>query len=80
MNQTSEAKRNAAKESAMGNLLLFVFGCGVLAFFASVDRVDWLTIRPASGSSAAMAQAAARDMSDDRRAAVKAEEGSAKTQ
>ena len=60
MRQFSETETATAREGVMGNLLLFVFGCGVLAFFASIDRVDWLTIRPVSGSSAAMAAASTR--------------------
>ncbi|GAM04397.1 hypothetical protein [Novosphingobium sp. MBES04] len=63
MRQFSEAESAAGREALVGNFLLFLFGCGVLAFFVSVDRVDWLRIRPASGSSAAMAQAGAKPAS-----------------
>lgn len=59
MRQFSEAQSATGREALFGNLLLFLFGCGVLAFFVTVDRVDWLRIRPASASSAAMAQAVA---------------------
>ncbi|MCJ2184520.1 hypothetical protein MTR62_17750 [Novosphingobium sp. 1949] len=58
MRQFSEAESATERENLIGNFLLFGFGCAVLAFFVTVDRVDWLSIRPATGSSAAMAQAA----------------------
>ncbi|MBT0670011.1 hypothetical protein HT136_16725 [Novosphingobium profundi] len=67
MRQFSEAESATVRENLLGNLLLFLFGCGVLAFFVTVDRVDWLKIRPASASSAAMAQAASASAAADPR-------------
>ncbi|MFC3213512.1 MULTISPECIES: hypothetical protein [Novosphingobium] len=52
--------RARLRESLIGNGLLFLFGCGVLGFLVAVDRVDWFSIRPATGSSVAMARASER--------------------
>lgn len=61
MRQFSEAEREHVREAFVGNLLLFLFGCAVLGFLVSVDRVDWFTIRPATDSSAAMYRAGTTD-------------------
>lgn len=57
MHRFTESERNHVREAFFGNLLLFLFGCGVLGFLVSIDRADWFTIRPASASSAAMSEA-----------------------
>lgn len=56
MRNMTEADRTRLRESFVGNGLLFLFGCGVLAFLVAVDRVDWFSIRPATGTSIAMAR------------------------
>lgn len=56
MRNTTDADRARVRESFFGNGLLFLFGCGVLAFLVAVDRVDWFSIRPATGTSIAMAR------------------------
>lgn len=40
-----------------GRLLLVLFGLGVLGFLVAIDRADWFAIRPATGTSIAMAAA-----------------------
>lgn len=56
MRNMTETERTRLRESLTGNLLLLLFGCGVLAFLVSVDRLDWFSIRPATGTSIAMAR------------------------
>ena len=56
MRNTTEADRARLRESLVGNLLLLLFGCGVLAFLVAVDRAEWFSIRPATGTSIAMAR------------------------
>ncbi|GAB7550782.1 hypothetical protein NRB_02760 [Novosphingobium sp. 11B] len=56
MRNMTDADRARVRESFIGNGLLFLFGCGVLAFLVAVDRVDWFSIRPATGTSIAMAR------------------------
>lgn len=56
MRNMTDADRARLRESFIGNGLLFLFGCGVLAFLVAVDRVDWFAIRPATGTSIAMAR------------------------
>lgn len=56
MRNMPDADRTRLRESLVGNLLLLVFGCGVLAFLVAADRVNWFSIRPATGTSIAMAR------------------------
>lgn len=56
MRNMTEADRTRLRESLVGNLLLLLFGCGVLAFLVAADRVNWFSIRPATGTSIAMAR------------------------
>ncbi|MYL99684.1 hypothetical protein GR702_18145 [Novosphingobium sp. FGD1] len=56
MRNMTEAERTRLRESLVGNLLLLLFGCGVLTFLVAVDRLDWFSIRPATGTSIAMAR------------------------
>lgn len=56
MRRMTEADRTRLRESLTGNLLLLLFGCGVLAFLVAADRVNWFSIRPATGTSIAMAR------------------------
>lgn len=56
MRNLTESERTRLRESLVGNGLLLLFGCFVLAFLVTVDRVDWFSIRPATGTSVAMAR------------------------
>ncbi|HEX7822206.1 MAG TPA: hypothetical protein VF463_16475 [Sphingobium sp.] len=37
--------------------MLLSFGLGILAFLIAIDRPEWFTLRPASGTAAAMSKA-----------------------
>ena len=37
------AERAQRREAWLGTVVLFLFGCGVLAFLVGKDRVDWLS-------------------------------------
>lgn len=50
---------NRARETMIGRLLLLAFGVGVLTFLVAIDRAEWFSIRPATGTSIAMAAASA---------------------
>jgi hypothetical protein len=60
-----EHKRDAhhMRETMVGRLLLLAFGFGVLSFLVAIDRSEWFSLRPATGTSIAMAAAStsARD-------------------
>lgn len=58
MRNLTDAERTRLRESLIGNGLLLLFGCLVLAFLVSVDRLEWFSIRPATGTSIAMARSA----------------------
>ena len=47
------------REVLTGRALLVLFGFGVLGFLVAIDRADWFAIRPATGTSMAMANASA---------------------
>jgi hypothetical protein len=48
-----------ARETMIGRLLLLAFGICVLSFLVAIDRAEWFAIRPATGTSIAMAAASA---------------------
>jgi len=52
-----EARR--ARDAFTGRALLLAFGLFVLTFLVAIDRTEWFSIRPATGTSVAMAHAAA---------------------
>lgn len=52
------------RETFAGRLLLVAFGLAVLTFLVAIDRADWFAIRPATGTSVAMANAAATPNSE----------------
>jgi hypothetical protein len=54
---------NRMRETMVGRLLLLAFGLGVLSFLVAIDRAEWFSLRPATGTSIAMAAAStsARD-------------------
>jgi hypothetical protein len=47
-------------EAAWPSLLVFGFGIMVLLFLIAVEHQNWFEVRPASGTAAAMANAANR--------------------
>jgi hypothetical protein len=63
-NTKPEAGRD--RETIMGRVLLLAFGLGALGFLVAIDRTDWFSIQPATGTSIAMAaaSASARDNSN----------------
>lgn len=44
-------------ERVLGSLMLLSFGCLMLAYLVAIDHVDWFTLRPVSGTAAAMSNA-----------------------
>jgi hypothetical protein len=48
---------NHVRETMIGRLLLLAFGLGVLSFLVAIDRTEWFSLRPATGTSIAMAAA-----------------------
>jgi len=52
-------------ESVLGSLVMLTFALGVLAFLIAVDHADWFHIRPATGTAAAMSNAADRPLHRD---------------
>lgn len=58
MQPTTEAERARLRQSLIGNFLLLLFGLGVLGFLVAVDRTEWFTLRPVSGTSVALSHAA----------------------
>jgi hypothetical protein len=57
MNDVDGAQSRRMKEVMGGRVLLLLFGLGVLGFLVAVDRADWFAIRPATGTSIALAHA-----------------------
>lgn len=47
------------REIMIGRVLLIAFGLGVLGYLVAIDRTEWFSIRPATGTSIAMANASA---------------------
>lgn len=58
MHPMNDAERARLRQSLVGNFLLLLFGLGVLGFLVAVDRADWFTLRPVSGTSVALSKAA----------------------
>ena len=55
----SDGRMNrAALERLIGSLMLLSFGCLMLAYLIAIDRTEWFSLRPASGTAAAMSNAA----------------------
>ncbi|MGV3769683.1 MAG: hypothetical protein ACO1NM_06610 [Sphingobium phenoxybenzoativorans] len=44
-------------ETIVGSLMLLSFGLGILAFLIAIDHPEWFSLRPASGTAAAMSKA-----------------------
>lgn len=57
MRDTERLERKRMIEVFTGRALLLLFGLGVLGFLVAVDRAEWFSIRPATGTSIAMAKA-----------------------
>jgi len=58
MNDVDRVESRRLMEVLGGRILLLLFGLGVLGFLVAIDRADWFAIRPATGTSIAMAHAA----------------------
>lgn len=58
MQPMNDAERARLRQSLVGNFLLLLFGLGVLGFLVAVDRAEWFTLRPVSGTSVALSHAA----------------------
>lgn len=58
MQETDEMKNARVRETIMGRALLLLFGLGALGFLVAIDQPNWFAIRPATGTSLAMAHAA----------------------
>ncbi|MBB4857888.1 hypothetical protein HNO88_001202 [Novosphingobium chloroacetimidivorans] len=65
MPNSDQPTAQRTREILVGRLLLLVFGFGVLSFLVAIDHPDWFAIRPATGTSVAMANAAAPVNSED---------------
>lgn len=52
--------RQQPTHSALSSVLLFGFGIAVLLFLTAIEHQSWFELRPASGTAAAMANAASR--------------------
>ncbi|SEN07953.1 hypothetical protein SAMN05192583_1969 [Sphingomonas gellani] len=57
MNPIDNKPRNTSAPSARGSLILLTFGLLVLAFLVAIDRPHWFTVKPATGTAAAMSYA-----------------------
>jgi hypothetical protein len=57
MHEKERLDRQRMIEVFTGRALLLLFGLGVLGFLVAVDRAEWFSIRPATGTSIAMAKA-----------------------
>lgn len=57
MRKMDSVEKKRKMEALSGRALLLAFGLGVLGFLVAIDRVDWFAIRPATGTSIAMASA-----------------------
>ena len=71
MHDNERLDRKRMIEVFTGRALLLLFGLGVLGFLVAVDRTEWFSIRPATGTSIAMARAAdAKGMSITKESAI----------
>ena len=57
MSQFEKPTDKSKLETIAGSLMLLSFGLGILAFLIAIDRPEWFTLRPASGTAAAMSKA-----------------------
>jgi hypothetical protein len=57
MHDMERLEKKRMIEVFTGRALLLLFGLGVLGFLVAVDRTEWFSIRPATGTSIAMANA-----------------------
>lgn len=68
MQKNDPGEDSHVRETLAGRVLLLMFGVGVLGFLVAIDHADWFSIRPATGTSLAMARAS--DASSDAPAGV----------
>jgi hypothetical protein len=57
MHDKDRQERKRMIEVLTGRALLLLFGLGVLGFLVAIDRADWVSMRPATGTSIAIARA-----------------------
>lgn len=57
MQDAERLEKKRMIEVFTGRVLLVLFGLGVLGFLVAIDRSEWFSIRPATGTSIAMAKA-----------------------
>jgi hypothetical protein len=67
MDHRSNPEPGDMLSTVRASFLMLMFGLGILTFLVAIDRPEWFHIRPASGTAAAMANAAARPVSADLR-------------
>ncbi|MET0270973.1 MAG: hypothetical protein ABW173_11155 [Sphingomonas sp.] len=53
----SNDDKGEGREPLWTSLFLMAFGIAVLAFLIVIDRQEWMSVRPASGTAAAMSYA-----------------------
>lgn len=58
MKYRDKNSRMATLENLAGSLMLISFGLAILAYLIAIDRPEWFTIRPVSGTAAAMSNVA----------------------
>lgn len=57
MRQFEEQDSKSVMERLRGSLMMLSFGLVVLGYLVAIDRPEWFSVRPASGTAAAMANA-----------------------
>ncbi|MBW6522869.1 hypothetical protein KZ810_05105 [Sphingomonas sp. RHCKR47] len=57
--QERNPRHRSLLEQVRASLLMLGFGLSVLGFLIAIDRPEWFHLRPATGTAAAMAHAAA---------------------
>jgi len=58
MRPSDEQERKNVMESLRASLLMLCFGGFLLAYLIAIDRQHWFALRPASGTVAALSDAA----------------------
>ncbi|MCE7795537.1 hypothetical protein LWE61_03085 [Sphingobium sufflavum] len=53
----TQQENRARMEKLAGSLMLLSFGLAMLAYLIAIDRPEWFSLRPVSGTAAAMSNA-----------------------
>ncbi|TCM18578.1 hypothetical protein EDF56_104108 [Novosphingobium sp. PhB165] len=56
---TSAKDRERLRQAMRSNMLLLFFGLGVLGFLIAIDRAEWFSLKPATGTSVSLSHAVA---------------------